>query len=93
MSMRWRKPGRFGHVPVAGVCECPNTTIDSTNIVLEPVSISLGGLWAMFFCEDCGGTGALNVSCEQPLLETFNFSAVDEVMELWMNQTHDRDYD
>lgn len=83
--MRWEKPGRFGHVKTTGVCECPRSTIDSDNIVFEPVSVSGGGLWGMFFCINCGGTGGLNVSCEQRVLMTFTVKAVPSVADLWMN--------
>ena len=82
---RWQKPGRFGHVKITGVCECPRSTIDSENVVFEPVSVSEGGLWGMFFCLKCGGTGVLNVSCQQRLLEIFSCAAVPSIMDLWMN--------
>lgn len=85
MTRRFEKPGRFGHVKVSGVCDCPRSTIDSDNIVFEPVSVSAGGLWGMFFCVRCGGTGGINVSCTQRLLDILTFKAVPGVMDLWMN--------
>jgi len=89
--MMFKEPGRFGHVIVKGICECPRTTIDSDHIVMEPVSISCDkngvgtGLWAMFYCHNCGGTGAIRVSCVQNALETYHHKHAKEAMRIWMN--------
>ena len=82
----FHKPGRYGHVPISAVCRCIHAyTIDSSNVRVEPVGVGEGGLWQIFYCTNCGGTGAVNVSCVQPLLELFDFRALGRTRELWQN--------
>ena len=66
-----------------GICDCPNATLDSSRITVLPVSLSGAGTWELFFCRNCGGTGVINVSFCQNLMELYSYSQVPSVVLLW----------
>ena len=84
--MRWQKPGRFGHVVVKNVCSCARTTADSKHIIVETVSVSEQAMWEVFYCDICGGTGALRVSLHFNRLEIFHCTYAPTAIDWWMNQ-------
>jgi hypothetical protein len=89
--MRWKKAGRFGNVPVAPGCLCDRKTLDSDCITVVPVGVSVGGLWQVYFCCACGGVGAVNVSCEQKILEVHGPKTAPTTLDLWQRKPRTAD--
>lgn len=77
-----RKPGRFGKVPMGSICgKC---TLESPNIIVEPVCSSQRQLWSIVWCVECGVKAMLNVSVNENVLELYEWNSKAPVARLWI---------
>lgn len=76
------KPGRFGTIPLGKLCN--RCTLQSPNIIVEPVCSSQRQLWSIFWCVDCGMKGMMNVSIASNVLELYTWNPKAPVARHWL---------
>lgn len=87
MKPQFTRPGKFGHVHVRSFCICgQRRTLDSSCIQVDPFAVGVGGIWAIVMCHNCGGTGVMNVSEDQKLLDVYHHSKAPRIFDNWRRE-------